>query len=90
MWVAGKPLKVKVAGDRYEARAIGDPVPEAPSWPSRQFESHKSLGWLVWQESRFVDKANDAKPRPKRKRRTRAQMLEARRLELMRQNEQLT
>jgi hypothetical protein len=48
MWVAGKPLKVKVADDRYEDRKIGDPVPEAPSWSFRVFESHKSLGWIRW------------------------------------------
>ena len=62
MWVAGKPLTVKVEGNRYEKRHIGDPVPEAPGWPFRQFESHKSLGWIKW-----VDL--NTKVQPKRRKR---------------------
>jgi len=54
MWVAGKPLKVKVADDRYEVRKIGEPVPEAPSWPHRVFESHKHLGWIRWVDKKPV------------------------------------
>ncbi len=51
VWVAGKPLIVKTSEGRYEDRRIGDPVPEAPSWPVRQFESHKNLGWIVQVEA---------------------------------------
>ena len=50
MWVAGKPLKVKTSDGRYEDRKIGDPVPDAPTWTFRAFESHKSLGWIRWQD----------------------------------------
>lgn len=48
MWVAGKPLTVKVDGGGYEERLAGDPLPEATAWPNRQFEAHKSLGWIRW------------------------------------------
>ena len=63
MWVAGKPLTVKVEGGGYESRKIGDPVPEAPGWTFRNFEAHKSLGWIRW-----VDLDTRTAP-PKRKRR---------------------
>ena len=46
MWVAGKPLRVITSEGRCEDRQIGDPVPEAPAWPFRQFEAHKNLGWI--------------------------------------------
>ncbi len=64
MWVAGKPLKVKVDGDGYEDRKIGDPVPEATTWPFRQFEAHKSLGWIRW-----VDLNTRTAPKKRRGRR---------------------
>lgn len=68
MWLAGKPLKVKVDGDRYEDRSIGDPVPEATDWPFRQFEAHRDLGWIYWVDLKTKHKPK--KTRSKRKRLT--------------------
>jgi hypothetical protein len=67
MWVAGKPLKVKVADDRYEDRKIDDPVPEAVKWPHRVFESHKNLGWIRWAENKPAKSVKTAKKRGRRK-----------------------
>ena len=66
MWVAGKPLTVKTSEGRCEDRQIGDPVPEAPTWPFRQFEAHKNLGWI-----RFIEptKSQTKKKAKKSKRR---------------------
>ena len=60
MWVAGRPLRVKVDGDRYQDRAIGDPVPEASTWTHRTLEANRNLGRIVWMDS--------APKPPKRKR----------------------
>ena len=67
MWLAGKLLKVKVDGDRYEDRNVGDPVPEAVRWPSRQFEAHKDLGWIYWVD---LETKHKKKTKQKRKRLT--------------------
>ena len=64
MWLAGKPLKVKVDGDRYEERQIGDPVPEAADWPFRQFQAHKDLGWIYWADERAKKKSKSKRRRP--------------------------
>ena len=67
MWVAGKRLTVMTADGRYEDRQIGDPVPEAPTWPIRQFQAHKNLGWI-----KFIKPTKaEAKKRAKKKSRRR-------------------
>ena len=50
MWVARRELLVD--GER---RQPGEPVPEAETWPNRQF--YANLGWLGWIEE--VDQSAD-------------------------------
>ena len=67
MWVAGKPLKVITSEGRYEDRQIGDPVPEAPTWPIRQFQAHKNLGWIKFVKPTKAQAKKQAKKKSKRR-----------------------
>ncbi len=69
MWVAGKRLSVSTSEGRYEDRQIGDPVPEAPTWPLRQFQAHKSLGWIEFVEPTKSQVKQKKKAKKKSKRR---------------------
>jgi len=67
MWVAGKRLTVAISEGRYEDRQIGDPVPEAPTWPIRQFQAHKNLGWIKFVKPTKAQAKKQAKKKSKRR-----------------------
>lgn len=45
MYIANRPLLITRDGKDIELK-VGDPVPEAPSWPT--FKSHINVGNVVW------------------------------------------
>ena len=67
MWVAGKRLTVTTSEGRREDRLVGDPVPEAPTWPVRQFEAHKNLGWIKFVKPTKAQAKKQAKKKSKRR-----------------------
>ena len=65
MWVAGKLLIVKVDGDRYVKRRVGDHVPEALHWTDRTLRSHIDLGRIKWQDPKTIPAVKKKRRRKK-------------------------